>query len=411
MIPTGNVELGPRNPAATSPPSPAALLSPDERAYLWRLIRGGLLLRVVLALALEWTGYSVHLAPDEETYYTGGWYMALHWNGQYPLLPEQLRPPRVNAYFYIVGATIFVFGLTQVWVKLFNCVLGAVACRYQYFIARDLFGPTVARRSAFLMQFFPSLVLWSTLNIRDTCVIFLILMAAWYSLLLIRAFSFASLFKLVLAVWLITRFRDYLFLAIALPVFIALVVGRRGKFGRNVIVGTIAGLLLMLLLDQSTTRRASLEAVSDAREGLATGGSAFHRNVDVSTPAAALTFLPSALIYYFFSPFPWQITTVLKSLSLPEMLIVYWLTPATLRGLLTSIRTRLRECLIILLMTAFLTIAYAVGEGNVGTLYRHRAQTVPFYLMFAAFGVELARRRAPGPAVQHVAPHARPATG
>jgi len=380
------------------PPVAPSNLSKEESAFLWRLIRRGLLLRLVLAVALEWTGYSAALAPDEDTYYTGGWLLALFWNGELMALPEQLQPPRVNAYFYISGLTIYLFGLTQLPIKIFNCVIGAVACRYQYLVARELFGQPVARRAAFFMQFFPSLVLWSTLNIRDTCVIGLILMAAWYSYRIIRGVSLVDLAKLSGVIWLITQFRDYLFMAVSLPLLIAIVVGRRGNIARNVVVGTLAGLLLMLLMDQSSTRRLSLESISDARQALATGGSAYHANVDVSTPMAALSFLPSALLYYFFSPFPWEITSVLKSLSLPEMLIVYWLTPATFRGLFASARNRLRDSLVLILMTGFLTISYAVGEGNVGTLYRHRAQTVPFYLVFSALGIEMTRRRQQGPA-------------
>jgi hypothetical protein len=40
-----------------------------------------------------------------------------------------------------------------------------------------------------------------------------------------------------------------------------------------------------------------------------------------------------------------------------------------------------------------LTLTYSLLEGNVGTLYRHRAQATGFYLIFAAAGLELAQIR------------------
>jgi hypothetical protein len=139
----------------------------------------------------------------------------------------------------------------------------------------------------------------------------------------------------------------------------------------------------------------SLEVVSQTRAALSSEGeSAIERGADVSTPAAALAFLPVGLLYFFFSPFPWTITSPLKALSVPEMLLVYRLTLPAARGLAAAVRTRFRESLVLLLLTAFLTVTYAIGEGNVGTLYRHRAQTIPFYLIFAAFGLERARRTA-----------------
>jgi hypothetical protein len=84
-------------------------------------------------------------------------------------------------------------------------------------------------------------------------------------------------------------------------------------------------------------------------------------------------------------------TSLLKLFSLPEMLLMYYLTPAMVRGIVHTVRHRFRESLQILLLTALLTVSYALGEGNVGTLYRHRAQAILFYLMFAAVGLELKR--------------------
>ena len=137
----------------------------------------------------------------------------------------------------------------------------------------------------------------------------------------------------------------------------------------------------------------SFEALSRARQDLATGGSTLGENVDISTPGRALAYLPTGLAYFLFSPFPWQITSTLKLFALPEMLLIYGLTPAILRGIRYTVRTRFREALQILLVTSLLTLSYALGEGNVGTLYRHRAQVISFFLIFAAVGLELRKRR------------------
>ena len=106
-----------------------------------------------------------------------------------------------------------------------------------------------------------------------------------------------------------------------------------------------------------------------------------------------MTFLPRGLVYFWFSPFPWQMRSALQLLSLPEMLMIYALTPAIIRGVAFTIRHRLREAMQPFLLTGFLTLAYALGSGNVGTLYRHRAQSIVFYLMFGAVGLDAASRR------------------
>ena len=42
-------------------------------------------------------------------------------------------------------------------------------------------------------------------------------------------------------------------------------------------------------------------------------------------------------------------------------------------------------------MTMTVTFGYAIGQGNVGTLYRHKAQVIGFYYAFAAIGREQRR--------------------
>ncbi|HET7290991.1 MAG TPA: hypothetical protein VFM88_01070, partial [Vicinamibacteria bacterium] len=68
------------------------------------------------------------------------------------------------------------------------------------------------------------------------------------------------------------------------------------------------------------------------------------------------------------------------------------------RGLRRLIRERLSDSLMVLLVTAGLTFAYALGTGNAGSAYRYRAQVLSFYLIFAAVGWEMARRPAATPA-------------
>lgn len=375
-------------------PSTAA----GEAAFLRRLILAGFVLRVLLALVLEWTGYSRSLAPDEETYSLEGWQMALWWSGDTFVAPWRLSADQPMGYFYLNGAFFWLFGHTQIPIKIANALVGAYSCRYLYLLARDLYGVPVARRAAVLFEFFPSLVLWSTVNIRDVWVLLLILYISYKSQRVLRGYSHLALAQVLGAVYLLSHFRDYLFFVVALPPVVALLLGRREHFARNVLLAALAALALLVLVQQGavrqrTAQRMSLEAISEVRKDMATGGSAFHGQVDVSSPTKALAFLPVGIAYFLFSPFPWQITSTLKLFSAPEMLVFYALTPAMVRGIAYVVRERLRDNLQVLMLTGLLTVSYALGEGNVGTLYRHRAQALGFLLCFAALGLELKRTR------------------
>ena len=374
-----------------------------EKAYLRRLIFLGFLLRLAVALVLEWTGYSRRFAPDETTYTSDGWPIGLYWAGEVMVKPWRMSLDQPLAYFYMNGASYYLFGATQIPLKILNAFVGAFSCRYLYLLARDLFGTGVARRASVLFAFFPSLVLWSALNIRDAWVVFLILFVSCQSLQITREYSHGALARLLLGVYVVAHFRDYLFYVVALPPVVAFLLARRGHLVRNLLLASVAALAVLVLLQQGvvgkrSASRMSLEGLSQTRQEMATGGSAFHGQVDVSTPGRALAFLPIGIAYFFFSPFPWEITSVLKLFSLPEMVLIYALTPAAVRGIAYAARDRLRDSFQVLMLTGLLTVSYSLGEGNVGTLYRHRAQVLGFYLMFAALGKDRVSRSRPAAA-------------
>ena len=84
-------------------------------------------------------------------------------------------------------------------------------------------------------------------------------------------------------------------------------------------------------------------------------------------------------------------------MAIPETLYFYTLVPGILSGIVFLFRRRLVDSVGVLLVAMTVTFGYAIGQGNVGTLYRHKAQVIGFYYAFAAVGME-ARRRRPAPA-------------
>ncbi len=365
-----------------------------EKGRLWRLIWWAFLLRATVALSLHYAGVSARLAPDEDTYFQVGRALALYWSGDLFTRPGRVASDEPFAYFYLNAISYWIFG-TMVPLKILNAGLGALVCYYAHSLADALYGPKVARRTAILVAYFPSLVLWSALNIRDVWIVFLLVFISLKSYQVVVGYSTFALVQMLGAIALVSAFRPYLFLATAIPPFVALLIGKRGQVARNVTLAALAGAAAVFLAQQGAAAKGlstlDLEELAQKRRYLTTGaGSAFEEEADISTPEKALAFLPRGLVYFWFSPFPWQMRSPLQLLSLPEMLFLYTLTPATVAGVAFSIRHRLREAMQVLLLTAFLTLAYALGSGNVGTLYRHRAQSIVFYLMFAATGLRKA---------------------
>jgi hypothetical protein len=121
--------------------------------------------------------------------------------------------------------------------------------------------------------------------------------------------------------------------------------------------------------------------------------SAFGKDVDVSSTSGALSTIPMGVLYLLFAPFPWQITSLRQSITLPEMVIWWASFPLLVLGLWFTIKYRLRMISPILIFTVMLTLAYSVFQGNVGTAYRQRAQLLVFYFIFVAVGFVLMKEK------------------
>jgi hypothetical protein len=135
-----------------------------------------------------------------------------------------------------------------------------------------------------------------------------------------------------------------------------------------------------------TLQRSRLDLARSAESG-------FGRDVDVSSTSGALSTIPMGVLYLLFAPFPWQITSLRQSITLPEMVIWWASFPLLVLGLWFSVRYRLRMISPILIFTVMLTFAYSMFQGNVGTAYRQRAQLLVFYFIFVAVGFVLIKEK------------------
>jgi hypothetical protein len=96
-----------------------------------------------------------------------------------------------------------------------------------------------------------------------------------------------------------------------------------------------------------------------------------------------LAYLPTGLAYSLFAPFPWAARRYQELLAAPEVLLWYGL----LIGAAVSVwraRRRWRSLLTPVVMSLGLLAVLALGEGNVGTLFRHRDMLVPFVVVLAS---------------------------
>jgi hypothetical protein len=381
-------------------------LSPlADRTFLSRVYVATLVLRAGLAVFLNLSAANSMLAAtfwgDSGTYDAGGHALARQWKGE-TVGTGLTQALSGYGFVYIVGAFYYLFGRNQLLVQLVNCTIGALTVLVVYAIAARLFGRLVARWAALFMGFFPQMVFWSGGMYKDPTVLLCIALCMYAVLRLREDFSPGFVLLFVAASLTLLTLRFYIFYFVVAAAVGTFVFGGTGGLPRRI----LSWVVLVTALGVGFTfgvRRETLEAqaafmtldqvqVTRADQAM-WGKSAYGVGYDVSTPMGALQALPVGLVYLLFAPFPWAIASVRQLLTLPETLVWYALMPAFVRGLMHSVRHRLRDILPILVFTLTLTLAYALMQGNVGTAYRQRTQVTMFFFVFMGVGIVQQRER------------------
>jgi hypothetical protein len=367
-----------------------------ERLYatlsVRRLFWIGFVVRAALALVIHFFVASDDLfAPDQATYHRVAKFLADLWGQEVPMVTSAVLP--VGPGVYIVAALYYVIGPYPLVPKLLNCLIGALTIPVAYDLALRM-GASVpaAVRAAKLVTWFPSLVLWSALNIRDAWIILLIALMCRQAVILQSRFSAGALAGLAGGLLALVQFRAYLLFAIGAPILVSFLAQRSRHVFRNLVVGSVVA-AAVIYADQAAgaSRKArflDFEELQEIRYWNTVGASSQFEQADISTPGKALLFLPKGLALFLLAPFPWMLGSIRQALALPETLCFYWLIPWMIRGIRRLIRDHLGASLPALLITAGLTLGYSLGEGNAGTAYRHRAQILSFFLIFAATGLD-----------------------
>jgi hypothetical protein len=422
------------------------------------------------------------ITGDDANYAEFSWTLVQLWRGE-PVGFDY------GGYLYLLGTFVYLetaifalVGKNVVVVELLNAALAAGLVALIFDLCRRLFDDErAALVGGAVVAFYPSLVLWSSLNLKDSLALFLIAVMLW----LLVLFNRRPLVWLVPAIYvplfLMESLRFYVFvgLAIVIPIGVLLASAVQTR-GHRVLTSAVAiGLSALLVIGQgagtdvlSASLLAQLERERAAMAlGARTGfgravvlvqrGATYviplssarptapgrtpqvlviepNSRIVVGTPAPGrdalpvqpgdllivprpgvtpsvapqplplpisadsgevqlvdadealvlrtLGYLPFGIAFALFAPFPGSGTRPQDLLPIPEMLVWYVLLVAAAIALWRW-RHRWRVLAPIVLFVGGTVLIFALAEGNVGTLYRHRAMVIPFVILLGVAGL------------------------
>ena len=385
-------------------------------------------------------------APDSLVYDRFGRDVALAWQfgRAFPTGWET-----VEAFSLYTGAVYYVFGSHPLIAIALNAWHATVAVIAGVVIAQRFGASTWTTRGvAAALAFWPSLILWSALLLKDTFVLSLLMVALWVCVELcaptVRRGT-AWLWWLALALlpfplWFLRFYLDYV-LALGLLTGIAagaVVWGRTDRTQRLQAMRCLAAFAIFaaalvvadrtdyIALLQPAVRGEPVAANSLApqarrspgaaregsrslgsvvaalgdmpevlgamRQGVASeGGTVIDESVRIRSVRDLVVYLPRGLVVLYFSPFPWQwftpgqSTGALRLMAVVETVLLYLLCPLLLGALLQVLRAHDARLWLLAGTTTAVACALAIAVPNMGTLFRLRLLAIfPMIALLAA---------------------------
>jgi 4-amino-4-deoxy-L-arabinose transferase-like glycosyltransferase len=306
-------------------------------------------------------------------------------------------------FHYLSGLFFFVTGASaRMPIAAMNCFFGALTVVLVYRIAISLFSRWTAVRAGWAACFFPSLIIWSAQTLKEPVIIFLEALALYACVnLKLWGFSLKYILICVAAIVLLPPFRFYTAYLAAAVAVMSLVIPRLGK-GKSSFKSALAVSALVALLVISSGYMARNEAVIERftqvkeiatfKSNVARGyGSGVENNYDLNSASGLAMSLVVGGAHMLLAPFPWQLGggSLRMLLTAPELVVWWWLVFVGLvPGIWHVCKTRFSEVQPMLFFIAGLGLLYSMMFGNVGLIFRQRAQLLPFLLIIAVVGLE-----------------------
>ena len=377
----------------------------EERRFLGQILGVAVALRAGVIGVVYGVLNPFFFAPDTATYAGRGTRIAQYWATGFQR-PDILDRWQIG-YEYLNAIAVRLLGNPEWAMVVLNSFAALWTVMLLYALARDCFGPTAGRIAAVLGAVFPSMVLWSVLNIRDSLATMTVTAIVLLGVRLYQQPKGRDLLLFGIGVLVLTSFRDYMGLLLLTGLLLGYGAAMRpGRLFSTLGMGTLLILVLFFALKQGEILtpeqlESPLASASNLRRGMqqdfvsGLAGSAIGVGYSIDTPLDALRYLPLGLGYFLFAPFPWAITSVLQTFTLPEVLLWYALVPFLVMGFGGVKARETRVSLLVLGVLLVTVTSYALVEGNFGTAYRHRAQVMPLFFVFVARGVSVwwARRK------------------
>jgi len=389
-----------------------------EKRFILTIFISGILVRFLICILIYFisvsSGGSGSLFDDDVYRPRAAWLFYQSWLGNFDITAYDKIgvatggvPLRYEEFYFVLISLLssVIRDYTPLLAKFINVILGSLIPLIIYSTFKGYIKDKAIRLATVFITFFPSLILWSVLALKDTFNLFLVVVNIFlYSKLLQRKsvkffiFFIVSLF----ATYFIRKESSLvLFFVFLISIFIQFKIS---LFKKLIIVCIcilcsfiVAPLIFKEPLIDILARYGVVNLLGRHVASVNSGGNTYEflDKQFYAPPYLSINFgffqaikaITKGSIYFMFIPFLWSARNFWQIASIPQMMIWYSLFPFFSIGIFYIIKKGLKELIPVLLFFIIMFFGMALSEGNIGTAVRHRDILSPFYLLISVIGI------------------------
>jgi 4-amino-4-deoxy-L-arabinose transferase-like glycosyltransferase len=369
-----------------------SLRYPDiSKILLWALF-----VRVVVLLIGHYITPLPDSTADAESFEGFAW--DLGGNGFSQLLSSYLGP---DPYFisWFIGIFYSLFGRSILMAQSISLFFGIGSIFLGIILAKKLWNERIANTVGWVIAFFPSLILYSVLVMREAYICFFILLGLYGVVSWIKTDRVLFLFIATIGFIVATFFHGAMITGLIIFGFIFCLISfirlLKSLFSFQINLKVFTFFLIFLTFFGfylsnkihvpylgTFQKGSNLEVLMQKTELSTAGDASWPKWTVIKSPFELVYKSPVRAMYVIFSPFPWDVKKTKHLIGMLDSFIYIYLSFLILLNIKFIWRDpALRVILIILLFYIFI---FGIGVGNFGTGIRHRSKFAVIFILLAA---------------------------
>jgi len=369
-------------------------------ARLRNLMLLAFLLRLGLALFHAYVMPLPDSGADALVFERLGWETADAW------LRKGEAPELSGAYLYSawIGILYFLFGRIPLVAQFTNVLLGTFIVYYTWKLA---FLITDSRRAAListlLTAVFPTLNLYSAITLRESFIAFFTVASVYCFFLWLEKGKLSQMIGAVVFLLPASALHGgMVFIEIVYVFFFSFYHPKKKRwvaFSLNSLIAMLLVVFIMVAfgdlitnkLPQDMSMLFSPDYLGEITTRAARDRAAYLSGLAPTSLLSMLLQTPLRMIYFFYTPFVWMVSTPADIVALFDALLYVFLSIYAVKGLAYLWRKdKVLFWAIVSILLVFLVV-FAWGTSNYGTAIRHRQKIVWFLTIPAAIGLTRSR--------------------